>query len=71
MPASDIARHVPHLRRYARALTGSQPEGDTTVQAMFEALLADQLSLADDLPVKVALFKAFHTHWRRALNGHS
>ena len=71
MPASDIARHVPYLRRYARALTGSQPEGDSTVQAMFEALLADQLSLAEDLPVKVALFKAFHTHWRRALNGHS
>src|ERR1700722_15742668 len=71
MPASDLARHVPQLRRYARALTGSQPEGDATVQGMFEALLADQLVLSADLPVKVALFQAFPAHWRRTLNGHS
>ena len=71
MPAHDIARHVPYLRRYARALTGSQPRGDATVKAMFESLLADRLVLAADLPVKVALFKAFHTHWRRELNGQS
>src|ERR1700733_12094720 len=71
MPASDIARHVPCLRRYARALTGAQAEGDAAVQAMFEALLADRLTLRDDIPTKVALFQAFHTHWRRSLNGHS
>jgi DNA-directed RNA polymerase specialized sigma24 family protein len=71
MPASDVAQHVPYLRRYARALTGSQPQGDATVQAMFEALLADRLTLAIDLPVKLALFQAFHANWRRELNGHS
>ncbi len=71
MSASDFALHVPYLRRYARALTGSQCDGDATVQAMFEALLADRLALARDLPVKLAIFQAFHTHWRRELNGHS
>jgi DNA-directed RNA polymerase specialized sigma24 family protein len=71
MPARDIAHHVPYLRRYARALTGSQPRGDAVVQAMFEGLLTDRLVLAVDLPVKVALFTAFHAHWRRELNGHS
>ncbi|HZC17076.1 MAG TPA: response regulator, partial [Caulobacteraceae bacterium] len=71
MPTHDIARHLPCLRRYARALTGSQPHGDATVQAMFASLLADRLVLAADLPVKLALFQAFHAHWRRELNGHS
>jgi DNA-directed RNA polymerase specialized sigma24 family protein len=71
MPASDIARHVPYLRRYARALTGSQPQGDAAVQAMFEALLADRLTLEIDIPVKVSLFQAFHASWRRGLNGRS
>ena len=63
MPASDIARHVPYLRRYARALTGSQPQGDAAVQAMFEALLADRLALEIDIPIKVSLFQAFHASY--------
>ena len=71
MPAREIAHHVPHLRRYARALTGSQPQGDAALQSLFQALLDDRLALAQDLPVKVALFQAFHANWRRELNGHS
>ena len=36
-----VAPHLPLLRRYARALTGSQASGDAYVAAMLEALLQD------------------------------
>ena len=42
MAISDkIGAHLPYLRRYARALTGSQASGDTYVRATLEAALAD------------------------------
>ncbi len=71
MAASDIARHVPYLRRYARALTGSQGEGDAAVKALFEALVDESVSLDAGLDTRLALFRAFHASWRRALNGHA
>src|SRR5690606_22642850 len=33
--------HLPYLRRYARAVTGSQTSGDAYVAAVLEALIAD------------------------------
>jgi len=71
MSSKPILRHAPYLRRYARALTGSQSEGDGFVQATLEALLEGDLALAADVPVRTALFRAFHQTWRKALNGHS
>ena len=38
-----VAEHLPLLRRYARALTGSQSSGDAYVAAMLEALLQDPI----------------------------
>jgi DNA-directed RNA polymerase specialized sigma24 family protein len=71
MSTKPILRHAPYLRRYARALTGSQKEGDAFVQATLEALLGGELSLPRDTPVRLSLFRAFHATWRKALNGHS
>ncbi len=71
MPAKSVLRHAPYLRRYARALTGSQKDGDAFVRATLEALLGNESSLVEELPLRVALFRAFHATWRRALNGHS
>jgi CheY-like chemotaxis protein len=71
MPTKPILRQAPYLRRYARALTGSQREGDAFVQTTLEALLDGQRSLDKDVPVRLALFRAFHAIWRKALNGHS
>ena len=34
-----LAPHLPYLRRYARALTGSQASGDAHVRAALQALL--------------------------------
>jgi DNA-directed RNA polymerase specialized sigma24 family protein len=35
-----LVTHVPYLRRFARALTGSQVTGDACVVAALEAILA-------------------------------
>jgi CheY-like chemotaxis protein len=52
-------------------LTGSQAEGDAFVKRTFEALLSGELELVSSVPVRLALFRAFHLTWRKALNGHS
>ena len=39
--STRIAPHLAYLRRYARAVTGSQTSGDAHVAAMLEALIAD------------------------------
>ncbi|KAB7644934.1 response regulator [Polymorphobacter fuscus] len=62
--ASQIAPHLPYLRRYARALTGSQAAGDAAVAATLAAIVADRGSFANDVPPRLALYKAFQAHWR-------
>ena len=59
----DIVRLLPYLRRYARALTGSQSTGDQYVRLCLEAILAepDRVKNADDL--RVELFTVFHDAW--------
>ncbi|HTJ63003.1 MAG TPA: response regulator [Alphaproteobacteria bacterium] len=59
----DIVRLLPYLRRYARALTGSQTTGDQYVRICLEAILAepDRIKRADDL--RVELFAVFHDAW--------
>ena len=63
MMPRQIVRHAPYLRRYARALTGSQAEGDLLVQTMMEGLLEGRVELAPDLPVRAALYRALHESW--------
>ncbi|MCC7271536.1 MAG: response regulator [Alphaproteobacteria bacterium] len=55
-----IAMHLPYLRRYARALTGSQAAGDACVRGCLEALLADASLLPDGAVSRAALFRLFH-----------
>lgn len=43
--SSLVGPHVPFLRRYARALTGSQSSGDAYVAALLEKLIANPESL--------------------------
>jgi CheY-like chemotaxis protein len=61
--ADRIATQLPYLRRYARALTGSQRSGDTYAAATLEALLVDASVLDSGLSDKVGLFHAFHLVW--------
>ncbi len=60
MPLSTrIAPHLPFLRRYARAVTGSQTSGDAYVAAALEALIADSSAFPEATSDRVALFKLF------------
>src|SRR5215510_3605206 len=59
-----LAPHLPYLRRYARALTGSQTSGDAHVRAALSALLAGDESLTEGVPPKVALYRLFHAIWQ-------
>ena len=63
---AEVAAHLPFLRRYARALTGSQATGDAFVKATLEAALADE-DLAQSLKGgRVPLYAAFNKLWASA-----
>lgn len=64
--AENLAHSLPLLRRYARALTGSQSTGDAFVRQTLEAALADS-SLKEELAQgRVALYRAFNKIWSGA-----
>lgn len=58
-----IAEHLPYLRRYARALCGTQQSGDAYVRACLEAIVADTSVLDATSSPRVGLYKLFHTLW--------
>src|SRR5690606_23300857 len=58
-----IAEHLPYLRRYARALCGTQKSGDAYVRACLEAIVADTSVLDPTASPRVGLYKLFHTLW--------
>ncbi|MFL4471761.1 response regulator [Tateyamaria armeniaca] len=58
-----ISTALPFLRRYARALTGSQSSGDTYAAATLEAVLEDRSVVDNATSIKAGLFKVFHTLW--------
>jgi CheY-like chemotaxis protein len=62
----ELGQALPYLRRYARALTGSQTTGDNFAAASLEAILADPTALDPGLAPKIALFKLFHGVWSSA-----
>lgn len=55
--------HLPYLRRYGRALTGSQRTGDAFVRAALEALLQAPDQIEPQRPARVELFRLFHAFW--------
>jgi CheY-like chemotaxis protein len=63
LKSQTITHFVPFLRRYARALTGSQTSGDAYVTATLEALIADRSVLDDAAGPRVALFRLFTKIW--------
>lgn len=63
MNVNAIVSVVPYLRRYARALTGSQTRGDNYVRLCLETILAEPERMGTNDP-KLNLFKAFHDGWR-------
>ena len=65
-----VAQHLPYLRRYARALSGSQASGDAYVAATLEALVQDPKVLSSHASTRIALYQLFTKIWNSvALNG--
>ena len=66
----QIAEHLPFLRRYARALTGSQTEGDQWVAETLKAALGDP-AIKEDLENggRIALYRSFHSVWKSGTQG--
>jgi len=58
-----VAQHVPYLRRYARALTGTQASGDSYVAAALEALVKEPTLLDAAAQPRVALYRIFSRIW--------
>ncbi|MFK8253663.1 response regulator [Ancylobacter terrae] len=64
-----VAQHLPFLRRYARALSGSQSSGDAYVTSLIETLIADPKMLDTGDP-RVALYRMLTRLWNSVpLNG--
>ena len=61
-----VATNLPFLRRYARALTGSQPTGDAFVRATLEAALEDDELKTSLEGGRIPLYRAFNKVWSSA-----
>jgi len=62
----ELAPHLPFLRRYARALTGSQGHGDNFVRATLEAIVASPGDFPRDVDPRLGLYRTFHAIWSSA-----
>ncbi len=57
--SATIAPHLPFLRRFSRAVSGSQESGDALVAAMLEAIIADVDIFPEASSDRIALYKVF------------
>lgn len=62
-----VGPELPFLRRYARALTGSQRLGDATVRELLEAILLAPQEFDAGKPPRAELYRLFHHLWKPAL----
>ncbi|MGV8840626.1 MAG: response regulator [Bauldia sp.] len=70
--AEQIVVRIPHLRRFGRALTGSQASGDAYVAAVLEAVAADTAALPEKSDVTISLYSLFCRLWQTLdVNGKS
>jgi len=59
----QLAPHLPFLRRYGRALTGSQSHGDKYVRATLEAIVAAPEEFPRDVDPRLGLYRMFQAIW--------
>ena len=62
--SSRIAPHIPYLRRYSRALSGSQAAGDAYVAAVLEAIITNPDPFETDHDPRISLYKIFSSLWQ-------
>jgi DNA-directed RNA polymerase specialized sigma24 family protein len=61
--ADDLKPRLPRLRRFARALTGSQESGDAYVRQTLEAILHDPSIVDGGTGLDAALYRTFLSAW--------
>ncbi len=61
---AELGPEIPLLRRYARALTGSQTLGDAAVRQVLEALLAAPAEFDTAKPPRQEIYRLFHRLWQ-------
>ena len=61
--SASIAANLPYLRRFARALTGSQASGDAYAVATLEAIAEDAGTTDERLEPRQALYQVFLKIW--------
>lgn len=54
--AELVGPHLPYLRRFSRALSGSQKSGDAYVEAMLETIVADPFTVTNGANPRIALY---------------
>jgi DNA-directed RNA polymerase specialized sigma24 family protein len=57
--STTIAPHLPFLRRFSRAVSGSQHSGDALVAALLEAVIADTSVFPKASTDRIALYKLY------------
>jgi len=62
----QLQPHLPFLRRYARALTGSQAHGDAFVRAALQAIVDAPDEFPRDVDPRLGLYRTFHAIWSSA-----
>jgi CheY-like chemotaxis protein/DNA-directed RNA polymerase specialized sigma24 family protein len=62
--SEEIVRSIPYLRRYARALTGSQERGDQYVRLCLETIIAEPEKIRPEGDFHLQLFTVFHDCFR-------
>ena len=58
-----VGPHLPYLRRFARALTGSQKSGDAYVAALLESIVSDPSMVKESHNLRVDLYHGLCAMW--------
>ena len=61
--SKEIAPLLPYLRRFSRALNGSQESGDAYLTATLEYLLANPAAFPRQAPARLALYQLYLDVW--------
>ena len=58
-----IAPHLPYLRRYGRAISGSQQSGDALVAGLLETLVANPGAVDPSGDLRIQLYRMVHDNF--------
>ncbi len=60
-----VATELPYLRRYARALAGSQSAGDALVRETLQSLINAPSGFDSSQPERTEIYRLFHVNWSK------